>query len=406
MTWFARLRRRLLPPAADRSHQRLLVDISTIAQHDAGTGIQRVVRAIWLHLYSLDLGSIKLLPVAATARRGYSIAQYDPATGRLSLPDPATPILRAGAGDIFVGLDLAAHRLARHERQLARWRRSGASVNLLVYDLLPLQRPDWFPVSTGRNFRKWIKVLARHADRAICISDQVARDLADWLNVMRAPRREAIARYVIPLSGAIEASRPTVGMGERGHKALERLDRHPCILIVGTIEPRKGHDCLIGAMEHLWSMDGDPPHLVVVGRPGWRTETLQARMAALEEQGDRFTWLRDASDELLSALYARSTLVVVASRGEGFGLPIVEALRHGRKVLARDLLVFRELTRPGLYYFNDDAPEALATRIQETLCLPDPAPWPGDGWEDSARALLHALGLEGATASPVVSSAP
>jgi glycosyltransferase involved in cell wall biosynthesis len=377
--------------------RRLLVDVSTIAQHDAGTGIQRVVRAIWLHLHRMDLGGVALVPVAATARRGYGVAGFDPDTGRLALPAPNAPPLRAGAGDIFLGLDLAAHRLSRHEGQIARWRRRGATVHILVYDLLPLQRPEWFPESTGRNFRKWIKVLARRADSAICISRQVAADLDGWLAAMKAPRRAEIALPAIPLSGAVEATNPTQGIGEQGIEAIARIRQRRTVLMVGTVEPRKGHDCILDAMAHLWRVAGeDAPNLILVGRPGWRTEALQARMRALEAEDARFIWLDQASDELLSALYAHAALVVMPSRGEGFGLPIVEALRQGRKVLARDLPVFRELARPGLFYFSDEAPEALGSEILNVLREPDPAPSLSDGWDDSAMALLRALGLTAA----------
>ena len=55
MNWISGLLERIIPSAVRRTDplpaapRRLLVDMSTIAQHDAGTGIQRVVRAIWLH---------------------------------------------------------------------------------------------------------------------------------------------------------------------------------------------------------------------------------------------------------------------------------------------------------------------------------------------------------------------
>ncbi|WP_325414986.1 glycosyltransferase family 1 protein [Sphingobium sp.] len=374
--------------------------MSTIAQHDAGTGIQRTVRAIWQHLYRMDLGEIILLPVAATARRGYGIAGFDPASGRLSLPVPGAPVLQAGKGDIFLGLDLAAHRLSRHERQIARWRRCGATIHILVYDLLPLLNPEWFPDSTGRNFRRWIKVVARRADSAICISQQVAADLDNWLDVRRTPRRTEIARPVIPLSGAVETSNPTHGVDKRGREAIARAERRPTVLMVGTVEPRKGHDCVLDAMAHLWRVaDGEAPDLILVGRPGWRTEALQQRMRSLEATSGRFIWLDQASDELLTALYACTALVVMPSRGEGFGLPIVEALRQGRKVLARDLPVFRELARPGLFFFEDETPDGLGLEIMKRLREPDPVPSTGDGWDDSVLALLHALGLKGASAS-------
>lgn len=402
MNWIAGLLDRLILSKAQRTDQvpaaprRLLVDMSTIAQQDAGTGIQRVVRAIWLHLMDLDLGNITVLPIAATAKRGYAIAEVDPTDGRLSLPSPNAPLIQASAGDIFLGLDLAAHRLSRHQRQLARWRRSGASINIVIYDLLPLQHPHWFPPSTGRNFAKWIAVVSRLADRAICISHQVASDLDTWLATNRVARRDAIEVTVMPLSGAVDATNPSRGIGDKGRAAIARAQNTRTLLMVGTIEPRKGHDCVLDAMEHLWrTQPANAPHVLIVGRPGWRTEAMQARLAALEGRAEhRLTWLSQASDELLAALYARAALVVMPSRGEGFGLPIVEALRQGRKVLARDLPVFRELARPGLFYFDDDSPAALADSILATLQEADPPMPVGEEWGDSVAILLRALGLE------------
>lgn len=166
--------------------------------------------------------------------------------------------------------------------------------------------------------------------------------------------------------------------------------------MVGTIEPRKGQEVILDAFDHMRAMLGAAaPDLVVVGRPGWRTEALQRRMSDHPDQGGALRWLDNASDELLEALYDRAALVVMPSRGEGFGLPVTEALRHGRKVLARDIPVFRELQSDGLYYFQSDVPAALAEDIVETLGKPDPVPGgvTGEDWVGSVTALLDGLGI-------------
>ena len=93
---------------------------------------------------------------------------------------PATPV-SVRPGDKFLGLDLSAHLLPKYRRQLKAWRSHGASIHLVVYDLLPLMRPDWFNGTTSGHFRRWFEVLAEEADQAICISDQVARDLQHHL---------------------------------------------------------------------------------------------------------------------------------------------------------------------------------------------------------------------------------
>jgi glycosyltransferase involved in cell wall biosynthesis len=375
---------------ADGLHDRqLLVDVSTIIQHDARTGIQRVVRAIWLQLLATDLAGVRLVPVFATVKRGYCEASPDFLTK--GMPDCPVPVCVA-AGDIFLGLDLAAHRLWRHRRQIAGWKRRGASVHIIVYDMLPLTHPHWFPDSTGRHFRRWMKILLRHADQLIGISAHVADEVRLWLGDHGGRRASAIGIARIMLSGDLSASAPSKGIAEQDRALLERMATVPAVLMVGTIEPRKAHDKALDAMEWLWAQEGDAPMLVIAGRPGWRTEALQQRLLEHVLKGERLYWLSDVSDELLTELYRRAALVLVPSHGEGFGLPVIEALDQGRKVLARDLPVFRELERPGLYFFPSDGPADLAAALMATLpgAHPEP-PAQRRGWDQTTTDLLKAL---------------
>jgi len=383
-------------PTDDRpaGMRRLFVDLSTIAQRDAGTGIQRVVRALWAQLDRVQLRDYVVIPVAATARRGYRIVPLT--DGEITLPEDGAPLIEMGSGDIFLGLDLAAHRLWRHRRQLRRWKRQGATIAITVYDLLPLRQPAWFPSSTVRNFKRWIRILDRYGDIALCISRHVADDLGQLLEPRWWGKRSKLVPMLLPLSGDVAGSRPSEGMSPADIAVLQAIDQRPTVLMVGTIEPRKGQDILLDAFERLWAgMGADAPILVIVGRPGWRTDRLQRRLATHARRGTQFHWLDDASDEALTALYGRASMVVVPSRGEGFGLPVIEALGQGRKVLARDLPVFRELERDGLYYFASEAPEPLGQAILETLAQPDPAiPMADDDWSRSLTALLAALGID------------
>ncbi len=383
-------------PTTDRpgGMRRLFVDLSTIAQRDAGTGIQRVVRALWAQLDRAQLQDYVVIPVAATARRGYRIVPL--ADGEITLPEDGAPLIEMCAGDIFLGLDLAAHRLWRHRRQVRRWKRRGATIAITVYDLLPLRQPAWFPSSTVRNFKRWIRILDRYGDIALCISRHVADDLAQQMETRWWGGRSKLVRTLLPMSGDVAGSRPSEGMRPVDIAVLQAIDQRPTVLMVGTVEPRKGQDILLDAFEWLWAeMGTDAPMLAIVGRPGWRTDALQRRLTTHAARGTSLHWLDAASDEALTALYARASMVVVPSRGEGFGLPVIEALGQGRKVLARDLPVFRELERDGLYYFASEAPEPLGQAILETLAQPEPAiRTSDDDWSRSLAALLAALGID------------
>lgn len=389
----------------------LLVDVSVILRADAGTGIQRVVRALLGALLNADLDGYVVRPVYATRKAAYAYASWDAPllvgspSGGPALPGNA-PVPAPGAdiapsprtGDIFLGLDLAANILPRHRRQIARWRRSGCRVTVVMYDLLPEQRPDWFNPRTRRNYRRWLRVVARGSDQIICISLEVARHLEAWV-AARPWRGNARLRIEhMRLGSEIAESLPTTGMPADAPALLARFSGRRMLLVVGTIEPRKGHACLLPAFDLLWGGGSYADvSLVFVGRPGWRTQDLQARIRSHPEAGERFFWFDDASDELLGHLYGLAHGVVVPSLAEGFGLPLVEALGHGVPVLARDLPVFRAMNLAKVTYFSQDDAASLAGSIAAWLDHDGSATAPGENpaptWRDSFRDLLSCLSI-------------
>jgi len=403
LSWLLR-NRSLFGDRSARAKPRLLVDVSAIVRHDAQTGVQRVVRAVWTELQRGDGDGYQLVPVYATNKHGYSYAPPDFLDHRsvLTKPRPVT----VSAGDKFLGLDLSAHFLPKYRSQVQAWRANGASIHLVVYDLLPILRPDWFNKATVSHFRKWFAVLANDADQAICISKQVSSDLRSHLRSLKRTTKLRIANMT--LGGDISASRPSSGVSPDVQLLIDRLKSRAAILMVGTIEPRKGYDAAIAAFEHLWqSIGGEAPDFVIVGKAGWKTRALQSRIRNHPEHNHRLHWLEGVSDEGLCMLYDSCIGLCMASRGEGFGLPLVEAVSHRLHVLARDLPVFREQALPNVLYFEDDDPVKLGGRLMELAALGAKGrpPTPNlPSWSASVDALLHELGIVRADGAPATSS--
>lgn len=383
--------------------RKLLIDVSAIAHFDAGTGIQRVVRAVVLGLQGIDFADTQVCLVAADRLTSYRRLPDDwlwrgPERPSLNLPNLEK--VEVASGDIFLGLDFAAATLPRHERQIAGWRAAGVRINLFVYDLLPLLRPGWFRRPMRRNFKRWLAVVERQADQVIAISSSVSKEVEAWQNRRRftlRPRRW-IDVATIHLSGQIAASAPTHGLPPDAEEILRWVRRRQTVLIVGTIEPRKGHKPALAAFEAMWRTDPEQaPQLLIVGRPGWKTQPLQTRLRSRSGTSGPLLWLDDASDEFLRQLYPLAAGVLVPSKGEGFGLPLLEALSNGRPVLVRDIPVFRELRQPGLRYFSDDQPAKLSAAILEWLAFPElpdiSGARPLRTWVDVAQELLRALAI-------------
>lgn len=366
----------------------VFVDVSMIAQHDARTGIQRIVRVVVQGLLACHRIPLRVQLVHAARRHGYRLARWDSAQGR-PVPDILAAPLAPKAGDVFLALDLTAHLLPRHFAQLFEFRAAGLQVVPVVYDLLPDAYPEWFNDMTVRNFRRWLTACAKLADGYVTISATVRNELRGWL-AQRSLDPDTIPIAAIPLVGGIVHTYPTRGVSAGAEALLEEFRRTPTILMVSTIEPRKGYETALDAFEALWG-SGFEANLVIVGKRGWKTEDLQCRLETHPQRNRHLFWFEDANDEWLTALYQACHLVLMASRGEGLGLPLIEAMDYGKPVLARDLLVFREMGGNAIHYFSDDRPDALAGHIADCLAAPHSSARPAlsPSWREGVAQLVN-----------------
>jgi len=129
---------------------------------------------------------------------------------------------------------------------------------------------------------------------------------------------------------------------------------------------------------------------------GWRVDDLLDAIVTHPEFGRRLIWLDDVDDAGLIEALQSSRGVLVGSLAEGFGLPLIEALGHGKPVLARDLPVFRVHEPYGVQFFPADAtPEILADRIlqwHEAIRAGEVViRAPEASWDEAARILLDAI---------------
>lgn len=366
--------------------RQLLVDVSIIAAADSRTGIQRVVRGILGQLSATEQHEFVVRPVIATKRMDYVFLSED-GSGR-------GPPVHPNPNDIFLALDLAPAILPRHERQLRRWRKQGVLISVVLYDMLPVSNPAWFKSRSVRNFDRWLRCVERQADQVICISDHVRREFVKWRSIRRrsGPQR-AIQLETIRLSGDISAATPSSESNAYNDALLSWALRKHTVLMVGTIEPRKGHLCALRAFEAIWE-GGVDLQLLLVGRPGWKTGSLQSMIRGHSELGRRLLWIDNASDALLLDFYRNCAGVFMPSYAEGFGLPIAEALYNGKRVLARNLPVLEDFEDERLTSFTDDRPHPLASSIMKWLAAPVDDPnfdTRQTTWRDTTNMLLSTL---------------
>jgi alpha-1,3-rhamnosyl/mannosyltransferase len=200
---------------------------------------------------------------------------------------------------------------------------------LTVQDLSVLRYPEFHPAGRVAQFQRYFADSVRRADIVICPSEHTKRDLQQVCSVAENRIR------VTPL-GAGEAFRWREPSTLLPLLAQYGLEPSGYFLSVGTREPRKNLGRLLDAYLGMTAALRARFPLVLVGPPGWHSESLEARLDDLERSAG-VRRLGYVSDEELPVLYAGSAGFVYPSLCEGFGLPAIEAAACGVPVLtARD----------------------------------------------------------------------
>ena len=381
---------------------RLFVDITELHASDSKSGIQRVVRSVIQHLLTETDPAYKVELVYAAKPLGYKTALAFTRRMFGAAQSVAAEASVVGAsedtyihpqqGDIFLGLDLHFNIDQDHEHFFAKARQAGAQVYFVVYDLLPLLLKDTFTPELVEKYGNWLRVVSQQHG-AVCISRAVAAELKTWVAHSHPSAAQNLKIDWFHLGADIENSLPSAGLPEDAAQLLQQFAANPSFLAVGTLEPRKRHGQMLDAFEQLWAQHV-AANLIIVGKPGWLTEALTTRLSTHPQLGRQLFWVQSASDEYLEKIYASASCLIAASEAEGFGLPLIEAARHGLPIIARDIPVFREVAQDHALYFAGDEGAALAAAVQRWLTLaqqqktPDSRKIQRQTWAQSAQQLL------------------
>ena len=158
------------------------------------------------------------------------------------------------------------------------------------------------------------------------------------------------------------------------------------ILSLCSIQPRKNLVRLIEAYSLLRRShrEGKLPQLVLAGKRGWLdNETRRAAQRQDMSAGIRFTGY--VADEHLNALYSAATCFVYPSYFEGFGLPILEAMKCGTPVIAGNRTSIPEVAGQAALLFDPFDVQSLVEALKRVLNDPQ------------YRAMLSAKGLQRAS---------
>ncbi len=379
-----------------RNHPRLLMNVSQTNREDARTGIQRVVKRIIKELFQMNIPSLQIEPVYISdgelkraSRFLEDLLEFPPESLGNELPLSIRP------GDTLVMVDSTWADYDEFAPIFKNVRLLGGKIVTMVYDLIPIDFPQFFPEFLPGVFTKWLTAACAESDELICISGTVAQAVASYRleNKIGLDRQLDISNFYLGADIPAAASEGTV---RKEVASLAKSLTPPLFLTVGTLEPRKGHAFTLDAFESLWNQ-GDKSVLVFAGKFGWNMSDVEARIRNHPMLNKQFFLIENPSDAELEILYSKATALIAASTAEGFGLPIVEAALHHVPALASDIPVFHEVGGEGSIYFPLDSPNNLAQAVQvmaglsakERLTMAQKVETLT--WKESAEAFLEIL---------------
>ncbi|HYO15094.1 MAG TPA: glycosyltransferase family 1 protein [Thermoanaerobaculia bacterium] len=347
-----------------RAEPRLTVAVDVNSFYEPLTGVGWYLHQLLVHLADRDDLRLRLY--------GQSLVEADPGAPRPAVSFPEGPAIERVVYEAPDDLVVPPWRGNQILRRLAplllaadgnrvlfapnylppplfRFAR-GARV-ATVHDLTVRKIPWAVRPDTGAALRERLDQAMLEADLLLTPSEAVRSELLD-LGVS-PPRVRAIHHGPGQTTDGTFASLPD--------KTPPRYALH-----VGTLEPRKNLGTLLVAWRLLQRRVADPPALVLCGGFGWKSAEIRREIAGAAAAG----WLVHlgyVSPEELAALYRGALLVALPSFYEGFGLPVVEALRAGAPLVLSDIPVLHEVAGDAALYAPPDRSEAWAEKIAALL---------------------------------------
>jgi glycosyltransferase involved in cell wall biosynthesis len=357
----------------------LYLDVTSSCESPMNTGVQRVVRGVcralqtrtavtlllWSNVWKTychlgekqrqylsdpfqdyQAASDRPEEVAAPSVWSKTMRQLSHRSNRVRLADVAT------SDDILLVPEIFQDNRTKTLATAHQWFR-GRRV-AIFHDAVPLRLPEVTKSAEQRTFPRYVRALASF-DKVICPSREAEADLQFyWKEFSVAGGATSVQMWPTDF-GSERSIAPPNGQARR-------------ILCVASLHRRKNHLRLLEAAEQLWNEDLRF-ELILVGRTTahWGP-TVRAEIDRLSRVGRPLQWRRHIDDESLHQAYRDCSFTVYPSVREGFGLPILESLWHGRPCVCGHNGALGEVAKGGgCLLVNQQDPSSLADGMRRLL---------------------------------------
>lgn len=213
----------------------------------------------------------------------------------------------------------------------------------IVCDVIPIVAPSYSHEGIRRVFKNYMLQILPCMDGIAAISESAKRDIQKVQDEYKLPKVPvSVIRLGDDISPIKHPKRPENTAG---------LKKGQFLLSVSTIEVRKNHALLYYMAKAAVARGIEIPQMVIAGKVGWLATDIYEIMQNDPEVKDKFVFLHGLDDEAITWLYQNCMMCIMPSWYEGWGLPVAEALGHGKAAIAADTSSLPEVAGNLLEYF-------------------------------------------------------
>ncbi len=326
------------------------------------------------------------------------------ATAVADAPDHAQPLAEAvQRGDFILALGSPWSDPNFAERKARLRSENGLKFGIMIYDLIPLVRPEFCDRTLVALFDRFVRNSLPLTDLSFAISQATARDV-----------KARMEKFGVAMQGPMHVL--PIGTGftppKEGAPLPQGLTNGSYVLFVSTIEARKNHVLAFRAWRRLTEeLPADQvPTLVFAGRVGWMIADLLDALRNSRNLDGKIRIVSDADDMTLAALYRGARFTIFPSHYEGWGLPVTESLGYGKVCIASSSTSVPEAGGDFCLYHDPDNVTEAFELYRKAITQPEiiqaleqkiARDYRPKDWRECASALLAAVD-EAASKNPAV----
>lgn len=374
---------------------RILYDVTVVEEWlKAGytTGIARVSTQLFQQLKKMTM----VLPIIVRkTKKNVSVDVVEWGTWKVIETD-----IDLNEDDVYVMPELQLRGIQVDKKHPSKdfFREKGIKCYAMVYDILPLRMPQYFEKKTSDAFDPYIKEIVNDYDGILCDSKWVADDIINYCH----------ENNIVPRDHKVKMGFFHLGPNSFEKKEIKHIDNSivnfmngmdNVFVMVGTIEPRKGHELVLKTFEKMWE-EGYEGKLCFAGHVGWNMMPFIDYVKNHPENGKRLGFFEAVNDVELEYIYNNASALIQASAGEGFGLPLIEAGHYAVPIICSDIEVFHEVAGNHAIYFKQGSQEALRNVIdkfeemEDNGTVPDSSKIEYVTWEQTAVKVYEMVSNE------------